>query len=154
MTVHSAGVLPYHLDGGLHVFVVHPGGPFWARKDDGAWSLAKGVFDPATEDAWAAARREFVEEVGADLPDVDPIDLGVVVLRSRKQVHGYAVPAGADLAFVASNTFEVEWPRGSGRLRSYPEVDRAQWFPAAQARVKLSPGQVLLLERLAAHVNL
>ena len=150
MTVHSAGLLAFHRDGGLHVFLAHPGGPFFARKDDGAWSLPKGVFDPATEDAAAAARREFAEEIGVPAPEGALLDLGTVTLKSRKVVHGFAVEAVPELTFAVSNTFELEWPRGSGRTRSYPEVDRAGWFTFAEAQTKLNSGQLPLLARLAA----
>ena len=149
MTLHSAALAAYHRDGGLHVFLAHPGGPFFARRDAGAWTLPKGVHDPATEDPWDAARREFAEEIGVPAPDGTPLDLGTATLRSRKVVHGFAVLATPELAFVASNTCELEWPRGSGRRITIPEVDRAQWFPMAEARERINPGQVPLLDRLA-----
>lgn len=153
MPLHSAALLAYHRDGDLFVLLAHPGGPFFARKDDGHWSLPKGVYDPATEDPWAAARREFTEEIGAPAPDGPALDLGTVTLKSRKVVHAFAVEAPAGLGFVASNTFDLEWPRGSGRTRSYPEVDRAEWFPLEQARLKIHPGQAVLLDRLAAEID-
>lgn len=148
MSTHSAALLAYHRVDGLHVFLAHPGGPFFTRKDEGHWSLPKGVFDPATEDPWPAARREFTEEVGVPAPDGLPLDLGTTTLRSGKVVHAFAVQAPPTLAFVASNTFDLEWPRGSGRPRSFPEVDRAAWFDLTGARRKLHPAQVVLLDRL------
>jgi predicted NUDIX family NTP pyrophosphohydrolase len=147
----SAGLLPYHLDAGgvLHVFIGHMGGPFWAAKDDGGWSIAKGEFEPDEDDPIAVAFREFTEEIGAPPPRGALLDLGVHVQRSGKRVLAYAVAADPALAFVASNEFSLEWPRGSGQWRSFPEIDRAQWFPVEVARGKVVSGQVPILDALA-----
>lgn len=149
MPLHSAGLLPFHhSEEGLKVFIVHMGGPFWGHRDDGGWSLAKGMYIPGEETPEDAARREFCEEVGVPAPRGDLLDLGEVRLSSGKRVRGFAIEADADLVFVASNTFEVEWPRRSGRMRTYPEVDRAGWFDLPTARTKLTAGQVPLISAL------
>ena len=151
MALRSAGLLPYRVsDDVIRVFIVHMGGPFWGHRDAGGWSLAKGLYDPATETPQDAARREFAEEVGVAAPEGELFDLGEVKLSSGKLVRGFAVAAPASLAFVASNTFDVEWPRGSGRVRTYPEVDRAEWFTLPEARRKLTRGQVPLVDALSA----
>ncbi len=129
--------------------LVHMGGPFWAHKDAGAWSIAKGECEPS-EDPLAAARREFTEETGLQPPAGEPIDLGSVRQRAAgKVVQAWAIEADLDATRITSNTFEVEWPRGSGRLESFPEVDRAGWFDLAGAREKLVPGQLPFLTALA-----
>jgi predicted NUDIX family NTP pyrophosphohydrolase len=144
----SAGLLLYRIaDGGIDVLIAHPGGPFWARKDDGAWSIPKGEYD-LDEDPWAAAQREFVEELGLPPPAGPRIDLGEVRQPGGKIVTAYAVHADLDVSAAQSNTFELEWPKGSGRIRAFPEVDRVAWVPVATARVKLLKGQLPLLERL------
>ncbi|WP_232547223.1 NUDIX domain-containing protein [Propioniciclava soli] len=149
MPLHSAGLLPFNDAGGeVKVFIVHMGGPFWGHRDDGGWSLAKGMYIPGEETPEDAARREFSEEVGIPAPAGELIDLGEVRLSSGKRVRGFAVAADAGLAFVTSNTFEVEWPRRSGRMRTYPEVDRAGWFGLDVARTKLTAGQVPLIDSL------
>lgn len=149
MPLHSAGLLPYRREGGqTQVFIVHMGGPFWGHRDDGGWSLAKGMYVPGEETPEDAARREFAEEVGVPAPDGVLIDLGEVRLSSGKRVRGYAIETDGGLEFVESNTFEVEWPRRSGRVRTYPEVDRAGWFPLDVARRKLTAGQVPLVDTL------
>ena len=149
MVLHSAAVLAYRLEGGEPlVFLGHMGGPFWARKDAGAWSLPKGVYEPGAEDPAAAARREFAEEIGVPVPDGDLIDLGVHVQPSGKRIRCFAVAAPKSVSFLASNEFTVEWPRHSGIVRSFPELDRAEWFPLAEARHKLVPGQVPILQAL------
>lgn len=149
MPLHSAGLLPFaRVDGSLHVFIVHMGGPFWGHRDKGGWSLAKGMYIPGEETPEDAARREFSEEVGVDAPDGELIDLGEVRLSSGKRVRGYGIEASRELAFVGSNTFEVEWPRKSGRFQTYPEVDRADWFTVPEARSRLTLGQVPLLDAL------
>lgn len=154
MPLHSAGLLPFaRVDGQLRVFIVHMGGPFWGHRDIGGWSLAKGMYTPGEETPEHAARREFAEEVGVPPPGGDLLDLGEVRLSSGKRVRGFAVEAPLDLAFAGSNTFEVEWPRHSGRLRTYPEVDRAGWFDLSVARRKLTMGQVPLLDALERHVE-
>jgi predicted NUDIX family NTP pyrophosphohydrolase len=147
----SAGLLPYRLrDGRLEVFLVHPGGPFWARKDDGAWSIAKGEFDP-DEDPLSAARREFEEETGfAASRDVVP--LGSLRQPGGKLVHAFAFEGDYDPAGIVSNKFEIEWPPRSGRRRAFPEVDRAAWFDLPTARLKILQGQAGFLTALEDHV--
>ena len=130
------------------MLLVHPGGPFWAKKDAGAWSIPKGEYDDR-EDARACATREFEEELGIPLPDdAELVDLGSVKLRSGKEVVAFAVAGDLDPNGVRSNTFTLEWPPRSGRMREFPEVDRAGWFGLAEAREKLNPAQVELLDRL------
>jgi predicted NUDIX family NTP pyrophosphohydrolase len=146
----SAGLLLYRVrDGVVEVLIAHPGGPFWARKDDGAWSIPKGEYAHG-EDPWAAAQREFEEEVGSAPPGGPRIDLAPVKQPGGKVVTAFAVPGDLDPANAHSNTFELEWPRGSGQMRTFPEVDRVQWFPVAQARAKLLKGQLALLDQLMA----
>ena len=127
---------------------MHPGGPLWAKRDVGAWSVPKGEYEP-DEDALAAARREFAEELGCAPPDGPFHDLGEVRQKSGKLVQAWALEGDVDVSDVTSNTFELEWPPRSGRKIEVPEVDRAEWFPLAVAREKINPGQVPLLERLA-----
>ncbi|ETW26468.1 NUDIX domain-containing protein [Mycobacterium gastri] len=146
----SAGLLLYRAPAGVvDVLIAHPGGPFWARKDDGAWSIPKGEY-PDGEDPWPAARREFTEELGLPVPDGPRIDLGAVKQPSGKVVTVFAVEADLDITDVHSNTFELEWPKASGTVRAFPEVDRVGWFPVAQARAKLLKGQRAFLDRLMA----
>ena len=146
----SAGLLLYRVrDGVVEVLIGHPGGPFWARKDDGAWSIPKGEYT-RDEDPWAAAQREFEEEVGSAPPVGPRIHLAPVKQSGGKIVTAFAVPGDLDPANAHSNTFELEWPRGSGQMRAFPEVDRVEWFPVAQARVKLLKGQLALLDQLMA----
>lgn len=150
----SAGLLLYRLsDGVVEVLIVHPGGPFWARKDDGAWSIPKGEY-AADEDPWAAAQREFAEEVGSAAPAGPRIDLAPVTQTGGKVVTAFAVRGDLDVADAHSNTFELEWPRGSGQMKSFPEVDRVEWFTVARARAKLLKGQLPLLDQLMADSGL
>lgn len=150
----SAGLLLYRVcDGVVEVLVAHPGGPFWARKDDGAWSIPKGEYVHG-DDPWAAALREFAEEVGLVPPAGPRADLGSVRQSGGKVVTAFAVHGDLDVADAHSNTFELEWPTGSGQLRTYPEVDRVHWFPVAQARVRLLTGQRGFLDRLMAQPGL
>lgn len=145
----SAGLLLYRTrDGIREVLLAHPGGPFWAKRDDGAWSIPKGEVDEG-EDPYAAARREFAEELGAVPPDGDPLPLGEVRLKSRKRVVAWALEGDFDPDQLVSMTFEMEWPPRSGRTATFPEVDRAAWFDLETARVKLNAGQVPLLDALA-----
>ena len=148
----SAGVLLYRVvDGLVEVLIVHPGGPFWARRDDGSWSIPKGEYELG-EPPWDAARREFAEELGSEVPDGPRVDLGEV-RQSGKVVTAFAVGGDLDVSEIRCNTFELEWPRGSGRLQEFPEVDRAAWLPVAAARLKLLKGQQPLLDRLLAHLD-
>jgi predicted NUDIX family NTP pyrophosphohydrolase len=150
----SAGVLLYRIrDGVLEVLIAHPGGPFWARKDDGAWSIPKGEYPP-DEDPWAAAQREFFEELGVPVPTGPRTDLGALKQPSGKVVTAFAVRGDLDVGDARSNTFELEWPKGSGRVREFLEVDRVEWFPVAQARSKLLKGQRAYLDLLMAHPDL
>jgi predicted NUDIX family NTP pyrophosphohydrolase len=144
----SAGILLYRIRGGEpEVLLVHPGGPFWARKDAGAWSIPKGEHDD-DEDAQACALREFEEETGKRLPGDALADLGTVKLKSGKLVTAWAVEGDLDADAITSNTFELEWPPRSGRTQQFPEVDRAGWFGLEAAREKLNPAQGALLDRL------
>lgn len=130
------------------VLLVHPGGPFWAKKDAGAWSIPKGEYED--DDARACALREFEEELGTPLPaGVELTELGTVKLKSGKQITAFAVEGDLDADAIASNTFTMEWPPRSGKTREFPEVDRAGWFDLETAREKLNPAQAELLVRLA-----
>jgi predicted NUDIX family NTP pyrophosphohydrolase len=147
----SAGLMLYRArDGVAEVLIAHPGGPFWARKDDGAWSIPKGEYSDG-EDPWVAAQREFAEEIGLQVPSGPRIDLGVVKQPSGKVVTAFAVHGDLDITEARSNTFELEWPKGSGKMREFPEVDRISWLPVAQARAKLLKGQRPFLDLLMAH---
>ena len=147
----SAGVLLYRTrDGVVEVLLAHPGGPFWARKDDGAWSIPKGEYTDG-EDPWAAARREFFEELTLPVPDGTRIELGSLKQPGGKVVNAFAVQGDLDVTDARSNTFEMEWPKGSDTMREFPEVDRVGWFTVAQARTKLLKGQRTFLDRLMAH---
>jgi len=151
----SAGILLYRRSGGgeLEVLLVHPGGPFWARRDAGAWSIPKGEVEPE-EEPRAAALRELEEETGAAI-DVDHdelVELGEVRQKSGKVVSAWALEGDLDPdAISCSTTFELEWPPRSGRVQTFPEVDRAAWLTLPAARDKLLPAQVPFLERLAAN---
>ncbi len=144
----SAGLLLYRFtSAGVEVLLAHPGGPFWARKDEGVWSIPKGEYEAGT-DALAAARREFGEETGLQIPTGEPWTLGEVTQRSGKRVWAWALQGDLDLTGAQSNTFEMEWPRGSGRMSEFPEVDRVEWMSLDLASVKLLPAQVPFLDRL------
>jgi predicted NUDIX family NTP pyrophosphohydrolase len=146
----SAGILLHRRgEAGTEVLLVHPGGPFWARKDLGAWSIPKGELDEG-EDPRVCALREFAEETGTHLPDDALDELGSVKLKSGKLVVAYAVEGDLDPATVASNTFELEWPPRSGRRQTFPEIDRAAWFDLDAAREKLNPAQAAFVDRLEA----
>lgn len=152
--VFSAGVLLHRCgaDGALQVLIGHPGGPFWARKDDGAWSIPKGEYDSG-DDPWEAARREFAEEVGQPVPDGSRTDLGEIAQPSGKRLRVFAVRSDLDISELRSNTFLVEWPRGSGRTQEFPELDRVTWLPIEEARVKLLRGQRGFVDRLLGRVG-
>lgn len=149
-TKHSAGILLFRRNRGEPEFLlVHPGGPFWAKKDEGAWSIPKGQIE-TDEEPRACAVRELEEELGA-APELDPdqlIELGSIRQRAGKVVEAWAAEAEFDPAALASNTFTMEWPPRSGNQREFPEVDRAEWFDLAAAREKILPAQAELLDRL------
>ena len=149
MARRSAGIL-LHRSGadGPEVFIGHMGGPFWAKKDEAAWSIFKGEYADG-EDALAAARREFEEELGSALPgDAELRALGEVRQKNGKRVAAWAAEGDLDASAARSNTFEMEWPPRSGRRQEFPEIDRAEWFTLAQAREKLLPAQAAFLDRL------
>lgn len=151
MARRSAGILLYRRGAeGVEVMLVHPGGPFWARKDAGAWSIPKGELD-ADEDPLDAARREFAEETGQQV-DGPFIPLAPVVQPGGKVVHAWAAEGDLDVGAIRSNTVTIEWPRGSGRTITFPEVDRAAWFPLDEARRRILKGQRRLLDELAARL--
>jgi predicted NUDIX family NTP pyrophosphohydrolase len=129
------------------VLLVHPGGPFWAKRDEGAWSLPKGEYAEG-EDPAACAAREFEEELGSPLPSGDLMDLGVVKQKNGKEVRAFLAHGDLDAASIVSNTFDMEWPPRSGRRQEFPEVDRAAWFSIEEARVRLNPAQAEFLDRL------
>jgi predicted NUDIX family NTP pyrophosphohydrolase len=144
----SAGIVVHRGAGSaLQVLLVHPGGPLWARRDAGAWSIPKGEYEPG-EDSLAAARREFEEELGTAPPGGQAQDLGDVRQKGGKVVHGWAIPGDLEFGSITSNTIEIEWPPRSGKRLEIPEVDRAEWFPIEVAREKINPAQVGLLDRL------
>jgi len=144
----SAGLLLYRrTSNGVEVLLGHMGGPFFARRDDGGWSIPKGEYDE-DEAPLAAARREFSEEFGAPPPVGDYAELGTIAQKNGKQVTAWAVEADLDANAIVSNTFEIEWPPKSGRRQAFPEVDRADWFDIDTARRKMVGGQAALLDRL------
>jgi predicted NUDIX family NTP pyrophosphohydrolase len=144
----SAGLLLYRdSDGVIEVMLVHMGGPFWMHKDDGAWSIPKGEYD-ASEDPLGAARREFGEETGLVAPTGEPIDLGELRQGSGKLIRAWAVEANVDVSTITSNSFRMEWPRGSGNVQEFPEVDRAEWLDVQGAQKKLVKGQIPFVEAL------
>jgi predicted NUDIX family NTP pyrophosphohydrolase len=148
MPKESAGLLLYRTRGGaLEVFLVHPGGPFWAKKDLGAWSIPKGEIAP-DEDKQAAATRELKEETGLAVSG-EMLALTTIRQKGHKVVHAWAVEADCDPAKVVSNTFTMQWPPRSGRTQEFPEVDRAAWFGLTEAREKINPAQAALLDELA-----
>ena len=146
----SAGIVLYRRGqgDGLEVLLVHPGGPLWANRDAGAWSIPKGEYTDG-EDPLDAARREFEEELGSAPPAGEAADLGEIRQKSGKRVRGWALAGDLDTTGITSNTFELEWPPRSGRRVEIPEVDRAEWFGLDAAREKINPGQMPLLDRLA-----
>ena len=149
----SAGILLFRRsDAGVEVLLGHMGGPFWERKDAGAWSVPKGEYEP-DEQPLAAARREFTEELGLPAPNGEPLDLGSVRQSGGKVVIVWAVEGDLDPNEVVPGTFELEWPKGSGRVRRFPEVDRAAWWNLEQARQKLVAAQREFLDRLAARLG-
>jgi len=144
----SAGLLMFREDRGeLEVLIAHPGGPFWANKDDGAWSLPKGLVESG-EDPMEAARREFAEETGFSVAATDLIELGSVRLRSGKEVVAWAVRGALDTASAVSNPVRMEWPKGSGRWIEFPEIDRLEWCTLVDAGRMLNPAQKEFLAKL------
>jgi predicted NUDIX family NTP pyrophosphohydrolase len=155
----SAGILLFRRTGGaLHVLLVHPGGPFWARKDEGAWSIPKGEYEE-TQDPRSAALREFEEELGQPVPvesgsaDARLIELGTVRQPGGKIVTAWAAEGDLDADAIVSNTFELEWPPRSGKSQTFPEVDRAAWFNLDEARAKILRGQLPLIDALVEAVG-
>ena len=144
----SAGLLLYRVrDGELEVFIAHMGGPYWANKDEGAWSIVKGEYEDG-EEPLAAARREFLEETGSSPPDGPTVELGEVRQSSGKRIVAWAIEGDFDPGGVVSNTFSIEWPPRSGRQQQFPEIDRAAWFDTTTAREKLVKGQVPFIDAL------
>jgi len=153
MPKRSAGILMFRRRGGeIEVLLMHPGGPFWAKKDAGAWSIPKGEYAQG-EDALAVAKREFEEETGTR-PDGKFLPLGEVVQAGGKIVTAWALEGDFDPATLTSNRFELEWPPKSGRRQSFPEVDRAQWFSTDEARRRILAGQSGFIGRLMAKLGL
>ena len=149
----SAGILLYRRagDGALEVLLAHPGGPFFAKRDLGDWTIPKGEPDATETDLSAVARREFAEETGTDIGPATPmIELGSIVQKGGKVVHAWAVEGDLDPATAVSNEFEVEWPPRSGRRQRFPEIDRVAWFGLDEARTQIKETQVPLIDRLEA----
>lgn len=147
MSQTSAGLLMYRNSGGiLEVFLVHPGGPFWARKDEGAWSIPKGLIDEG-EEKLEAAKREFLEETSIS-PAEPFVFLGEIRQKSGKRIYAWAFECNCDLPRINSNTFSLEWPPNSGRMREFPEIDKGEFFSVSAARRKINQGQADFLDRL------
>jgi predicted NUDIX family NTP pyrophosphohydrolase len=150
MPKRSSGLVLYRRIGSqIEVLLVHPGGPFWARRDEHAWSIPKGEYEE-DEDPEHVARREFSEELGREPPTGTMVDLGEVRQSGGKLVRAWALEGDLDTSSIASNTFEMEWPPKSGKIQTFPEVDRAEWFGIETARTKLHKGQVVLMSHLEA----
>lgn len=149
----SAGLLVFRRRGAAtELLLAHPGGPFFARRDHGAWTIPKGEYEP-DEQPEAAAAREFAEEIGLVPPEGPWIDLGEVRQASGKRVRAFAVEGDLELDAAMSNLFEMEWPVGSGQMRTFPEVDRAEWFEVSEARVRLNAAQSGFVDRLLAKIE-
>jgi predicted NUDIX family NTP pyrophosphohydrolase len=152
MAKKSAGILLYRIDdGALEVLLAHPGGPFWARKDMGAWTIPKGEIAEG-EEPLEAARREMAEETGIEAGG-PAIPLAPIRMKGGKTVIAFAVLGDCDPASIRSNTFSMEWPPGSGQQQEFPEIDRAQWFAIKEAKGKILPAQIPLLEQLATRLR-
>ena len=152
----SAGILLYRRpsDGRLEVLLAHPGGPYFAKRDLGDWTIPKGEPDGAGESLDAVARREFAEETGTEIdPSAPTIDLGSIVQKGGKVVHGWAIEGDLDPATAHSNEFDVVWPPRSGRTERYPEIDRVEWFDADEARRRIKPTQAPFIDRLEDALN-
>jgi predicted NUDIX family NTP pyrophosphohydrolase len=152
MAKRSSGILLFRRTAELEVLLVHPGGPFWAKKDLGAWSIPKGEHDDA-EESLDAALREFEEETGTKPEVGELIDLGTVKQKSGKVVQAYALEGDLDAGAIRSNTFTMQWPPRSGREQEFPEVDRAEWFAIDAARERINPAQAAFLDRLVGLVT-
>ena len=147
MAKQSAGILLYRIKNkDLEVFLVHPGGPFWAKKDEGAWSIPKGEFEDE-EDPLAAAKREFEEETGINISGKF-VALNPIKQKSGKKVYAWAVEGDIDATQIKSNDFEIEWPPRSGKMKSFPEIDKAAWFNLTEAKKKIIGGQAGLIKQL------
>lgn len=147
MSKHSSGILLYKFNNEkLEVMLVHPGGPFWARKDKGAWSIPKGLLEE-NENPLEAAKREFKEETGFDI-DGEFISLGELQQPSKKIVHAWAIEMDLDATRIRSNTFTLEWPKNSGKIQEYPEIDKGDWFDIKQAKKKILIGQISFIDSL------
>ena len=156
MAVTSAGILLYRLveDGAVEVFIAHMGGPFWASKDDGAWSIPKGEFVEGDEAALDAARREFAEELGVDAPDIQYAELGTFAYSSGKRVTVFVADGAAfEHTHFEYGEFELEWPPRSGKVKRFPEMERAEWFALDHARQMILPSQAPLLGALEAALD-
>lgn len=150
MRAQSAGLLLYRQrDGKRQVLLVHPGGPFWQKRDEGVWSIPKGEL-AENETGIDVARREFQEEVGVPAPDGELTALGAVTQAGGKIVHAWALAGDVEVTTLTSNTFELEWPPRSGKMQQFPEVDRAEWFDLDATRRKLLPAQLVFIDRLEA----
>lgn len=150
----SAGLLVYRLTGKQpEVLLAHPGGPFWAKKDMGAWTVPKGEYE-TYEDPLAAAKREFEEEIGQPAPNGEMVALGEFKRKDGKIITAWAVQGNLDVSQVKSNTFNMEWPPRSGRKQEFPEIDRAEWVSISQAPQKLNTGQAVFITRLAEHLKI
>jgi predicted NUDIX family NTP pyrophosphohydrolase len=151
----SAGVLLYRRssDGSIEVLLAHPGGPLWARRDEGVWTVPKGEFEDG-EEAWAVARREFEEETGHPVPVGEPIDLGEIRQKGGKVVVAWALEGDLDPATARSNMFPFEWPPRSGRWITIPEVDRVEWFAPGAARGRIKETQIPFIDRLLGALGL
>ena len=149
----SAGIVLFRpRDGRLEILLAHPGGPFFTNRDAGHWTIPKGEAD-GDEELVAVARREFEEETGNRPPDGDPIELGSIVQKGGKVVHAWALEGDLDPATADSNTFEMVWPPGSGRHQTFPEIDRVEWFDVDEAKRRVKPTQIPLIDRLVEHLR-
>lgn len=153
MPTQSAGILffRYHKNE-LNIFLVHPGGPFWAKKDEGAWTIPKGEIGE-TESALDAAKREVKEETGITLKDELLIELTPIKQKAGKIIHAWACVKEIAKAHITSNEFEIEWPPKSGKKKSFPEIDKAEWFTTEEAKLKINPGQVSFIDELSSKLN-
>jgi predicted NUDIX family NTP pyrophosphohydrolase len=152
MSIHSAGILVYRIiNKELQVLLVHPGGPFWSKKDAGAWSIPKGILEE-NEDPLETAKREFKEETGFNIKGKF-IELGQLKQPSRKIIYAWAIEGNFDVSKLKSNTFALEWPKNSGNIKEYPEIDKAEWFNISIAMNKMLKGQRDFLTRLIEKIN-